>query len=134
MGTFDLLLLGQSIILRVVDLIDTITCTWSLEVINETLWPIDRQRIVAIPIGAHVAVDKFVWHYSKDGKFSVSSFYHFIFIFISFVSHLGNLTRNGRENKRQKLQRINPRITYSEIHQKIEKTPKFLLKYQRLPK
>lgn len=63
---------------RVGDLIDPNTRTWRVDMINETFWPVDRARILAIPMGALDVEDRRVWHFSKDGKFSVKSCYQFI--------------------------------------------------------
>lgn len=55
--------------MRVADLIDPITYTWTKQFLEETFWPIDRELILAIPIGAITSEDRLVWHYSKDGRF-----------------------------------------------------------------
>lgn len=63
---------------KVADLIDPISGTWDVGMINSTFWEVDRGRILAIPLGSVMADDKTVWHYSKNGRFSVRSCYHFI--------------------------------------------------------
>lgn len=63
---------------RVADLIDPITRTWRVDVVNDIFWPVDRERILAIPIGALEVEDRLVWHFTNDGKFSVKSCYHFV--------------------------------------------------------
>lgn len=63
---------------RVSDLIDPITRTWRVELINALFWPVDIARILAIPIGAPEAEDRMVWHFAKDGKFSVRTCYKLI--------------------------------------------------------
>ncbi|XP_012847034.1 PREDICTED: uncharacterized protein LOC105967016 [Erythranthe guttata] len=60
---------------RVEDLIDQTSKSWDISIINEQFWPVDRERILAIPIGSSYASDKWIWHYTKDGKFTVKSCY-----------------------------------------------------------
>lgn len=64
---------------RVADLINLVTGTWDVGFIESVFWEVDRARIMAIPLGKVGADDRMVWHYSKDGMFSVRSCYHFIF-------------------------------------------------------
>lgn len=71
---------------RVADLIDPISRTWNLELINETLWPVDRGHILSIPIGANDVEDTLVWHFSKDGMFSVKSCYKFYSLSLPYSS------------------------------------------------
>lgn len=61
--------------MRVADLIDPITCKWNKQFIEETFWPVDCERILSIPIGAITSDDRLVWHFSKDGKYSVKTAY-----------------------------------------------------------
>lgn len=63
---------------RVADLSDPITQSWGKQFIEDTFWPIDREQILATPIGAITSVDRLVWHYSKDGTYSVKSAYHLL--------------------------------------------------------
>lgn len=63
---------------QVADLIDPITRQWNVELIQSRFWEVDRGRILAIPIGSIETEDKVVWHYSKDGRFTVRSCYHLI--------------------------------------------------------
>lgn len=63
---------------QVADLIDPITRQWNVELIQSSFWEVDRGRILAIPIGSIETEDKVVWHYSKDGRFTVRSCYHLI--------------------------------------------------------
>lgn len=50
---------------KVADLINPITGTWDMDVLDRTFCPIDRSRIMAIPIGEASAEDPVVWHFSK---------------------------------------------------------------------
>lgn len=60
---------------RVADLIDSNTGTWNREIVESTFWPVDRSRILAIPLGAITVDDREIWHYEKNGCFSVRSCY-----------------------------------------------------------
>lgn len=46
--------------------------------IESTFWPVDRARILAIPLGDPGTDDRLGLHYSKDGRFSVRSCYHMV--------------------------------------------------------
>lgn len=63
---------------KVMDLIYPITGTWDKEYIDTSFWEIDRARILSVPLGTTSAEDKLMWHYSKDGCFSVRSCYQFL--------------------------------------------------------
>lgn len=63
---------------RVADVIDPVSGRWNEEVIRHPFWEIDHGRILSIPIGSTEAEDKMVWHYSRNGRFSVKSWYHLI--------------------------------------------------------
>ncbi|XP_012857536.1 PREDICTED: uncharacterized protein LOC105976823 [Erythranthe guttata] len=61
-----------------------------MELIDNTFWPCDRVRIYSIPIGARTVPDMWVWHHTKNGKFSVKSCYH-----IAFKSRLSDHSTSG---------------------------------------
>lgn len=65
--------------MRVEDLIDPVTCTWNKQMIEENFKHIDCERILAIPVGAITSSDRLVWHYAKDGNYSVRSAYQVSF-------------------------------------------------------
>lgn len=65
--------------MHVADLINPLTYNWNQQVIDATFWPIDRERILSIPIGAITSDDRLVWHYAKDGTYSVKSAYQLAF-------------------------------------------------------
>jgi hypothetical protein len=44
---------GQNVYTKVEELIGPISKTWNEELIEQTLWPIDRHRILSIPIPTH---------------------------------------------------------------------------------
>lgn len=52
---------------------------WNQELISTHLWEVDKQRILQIPVGTATSRDRLIWHYSKNGAFSVASCYHMIF-------------------------------------------------------
>ncbi|XP_012827280.1 PREDICTED: uncharacterized protein LOC105948608 [Erythranthe guttata] len=60
---------------RVADIVDPLTRKWNVALIDEVFWPIDKQRILAVPIGTMHAQDRFVWHSCPNGQFSVKSCY-----------------------------------------------------------
>lgn len=61
---------------RVSDLINPITATWDYGMLERYFWPVDRARILGIPLGDPGTEDRLVWHYSNDGRYSVRSCYH----------------------------------------------------------
>ena len=60
---------------KVVDLIDPVSNNWDEDLIRQTMWPIDAQRILSIPISQHNMTDFIAWSYTKKGMFSVQSAY-----------------------------------------------------------
>ncbi|XP_012849884.1 PREDICTED: uncharacterized protein LOC105969657 [Erythranthe guttata] len=63
---------------RVSDIIDDSSNSWNMDLLNEFIWPVDIERISAVPLCNGLADDKWVWHCSKNGRFSVKSCYHMI--------------------------------------------------------
>lgn len=63
---------------KVADLIDLITGTWDRDMISNYFWPVDHSRILSTSIGAPSVDDRVIWHYEKDGRFSVRSCYQVI--------------------------------------------------------
>lgn len=63
---------------KVADLINPITGTWDLDMLENHFWPIDQARILSIPIGGIGSDDKLIWHPVKDGRFSVKSCYQLL--------------------------------------------------------
>lgn len=79
--------------LQVADLINPMTGLW-----DSTFWEVNRDRILAIPLGTTLAEDRLVWHYSKNECFSIRSCYQFILQnFTSFAEHMVGST-NGVES------------------------------------
>ena len=60
---------------KVVDLIDPVSNDWDEDLIRQTMWTIDGQRILSIPISQHNMTDFIAWSYTKNGLFSVRSAY-----------------------------------------------------------
>lgn len=56
-------------------LIDTVHNSWREEVISEVLLPVDKDRILQIPLSTSGAIDERVWTGSNDGVFRVRDMY-----------------------------------------------------------
>ncbi|KAL0413622.1 UNVERIFIED_CONTAM: hypothetical protein Sradi_1563900 [Sesamum radiatum] len=56
-------------------LINPTTNVWDTETIDAVFWPMDRDLILKIPLSKLGCDDLPVWHFSKDGRFSVKSAY-----------------------------------------------------------
>lgn len=70
--------LGFSNELRVSDLINRAAKEWIKDVILEAFIPADAELILEMRIlGEHVE-DEVIWHYNKNGLFSVKSVYHML--------------------------------------------------------
>lgn len=63
---------------KVADLVDPESNAWNIKMTESTFWPIDRNRILSVPLGAITSDDRVVWHYTKDGKFLVKSAYQLL--------------------------------------------------------
>ena len=62
--------------LLVADLIDKDSGCWKEEVVKELFRPCNVNLILLIPLCHAWPEDKFIWHFSTDGKFMVRSAYH----------------------------------------------------------
>ena len=60
---------------KVSDFIDPNTSYWDEDLVRQTLWPIDAQRVLAIPLPMHDTSDFIAWSYTKNGLFTVRSTY-----------------------------------------------------------
>ncbi|KAL0378825.1 UNVERIFIED_CONTAM: hypothetical protein Sradi_3188000 [Sesamum radiatum] len=60
----------------VADLIDRDSRSWKTNLIHRVFDPEDAQIILGIPIGELSRSDSVIWHYGKEGKFSVKSAYY----------------------------------------------------------
>ncbi|KAG8363091.1 hypothetical protein BUALT_BualtUnG0005200 [Buddleja alternifolia] len=49
---------------------------WNEELIQNVFWPPDATSILSIPLARYSCPDSLIWHYSKNGLFSVKSAYH----------------------------------------------------------
>ena len=65
---------GQ-ILSKVCDLIDPVTNSWDEDLVRQTLWPIDAQRVLAIPLPMRNMPNFNAWSHTKNGKFTVRSAY-----------------------------------------------------------
>ena len=50
---------------KVADLIDPILNTWDEDLLRQTLWHVDVQRILTIPISQHDMLDFVTWNFKK---------------------------------------------------------------------
>ena len=64
-------------ITKVGDLIDPASNTWDEDLIEQTMWSIDVQRILLVPLPQHDMQDFIAWNYTKKWYFlgSISLFY-----------------------------------------------------------
>lgn len=51
---------------------------WNTDIIESIFWAHDAEIIKAIPLGSMHNKDKLIWHFTKDGCFSVRSAHHLI--------------------------------------------------------
>ncbi|CAN0897822.1 Putative ribonuclease H protein At1g65750 [Linum grandiflorum] len=61
--------------LCVSDLINPYTREWRIYILNHLFLARDVTAILSIPVGVATGPDKRIWHYSKDGRFTVKSAY-----------------------------------------------------------
>ena len=66
---------GQHLLSKVSDLIDPSSNRWDEDLIRQTLWPVDLQRVLAIPLPQFDMLDFVAWSHTKSGIFSVRSAY-----------------------------------------------------------
>nr|XP_027118368.1 uncharacterized protein LOC113735569 [Coffea arabica] len=59
-------------------LIDGNSRKWKVELLQELFWHDEIELIMGIPLGDSHNHDKLIWHYSKNGSFTVKSAYHLI--------------------------------------------------------
>ncbi|KAL0311642.1 UNVERIFIED_CONTAM: hypothetical protein Scaly_2921700 [Sesamum calycinum] len=62
--------------MRVSDFIDPHSHEWDMTKIRQFLRPIDSDLILGIPLSQTGEQDVLIWHYSRNGVFSVRSAYH----------------------------------------------------------
>lgn len=74
---------------RVSDFIDVDSRSWRWDILEQYFRPVDRERILKIPIGDISTVDRLVWHYSPHGEYTVRSGYH---LALNISSHSTNQT------------------------------------------
>ncbi|GAU48804.1 hypothetical protein TSUD_406370 [Trifolium subterraneum] len=59
-------------------LIDSNTRSWNRNLISQIFSPFEAQQILNIPLSWRLPNDKLIWHWEKDGNFSVRSAHHMI--------------------------------------------------------
>ncbi|KAK4400326.1 hypothetical protein Sango_1138700 [Sesamum angolense] len=69
------LLQGESSLL-VYALITETNREWNVVVITNLFWPEGQDLILQIPLSSITRLDWLLWHYSKNGLFSIRSAYH----------------------------------------------------------
>lgn len=74
--SFKILKLFLAHSLRVEDLMDPITQSWKVEVLEGILWSRDIDEVKKIPLSPMATPDELIWHYTKMGEFSVHLAYH----------------------------------------------------------
>ncbi|KAG8377458.1 hypothetical protein BUALT_Bualt08G0035100 [Buddleja alternifolia] len=62
----------------VASLISPVTRSWNAQLDRQIFWPLDVNMILSIPLGQNLMVDRLVWHYTKNGMFSVKNAYHVV--------------------------------------------------------
>ncbi|KAL2935332.1 Cytoplasmic protein NCK2 [Bienertia sinuspersici] len=79
------------------DLIDSGCGVWKEEVVHSNFFEFEAEKLLNIPLSILAPNDALVWHYSKDGKYSVKSGYHFIrFYKATLGSTTGRFPRPAR--------------------------------------
>jgi hypothetical protein len=67
---------GNQILTRVNELICPITGGWDEDLIRQTFWSVDAERILRIPLPSFGQSDFIAWSLNKSGRFSVKSAYY----------------------------------------------------------
>src|SRR4051812_1351825 len=90
---------GGQLLSKVGDLIDHVSNNWDEDLIRQTMWPIDVQWILSIPLSQHDMTDFIAWSYTKNGMFSVRSAYsvewnHQYGSKLKYANGMGRITHN----------------------------------------
>ena len=67
---------GNHLLSRVCDLIDPMTGDWDEQLVRQTFWQVDAQRILAIPLPLNDMTNFVAWNMTRTGVFTVRSGYH----------------------------------------------------------
>ncbi|CAJ2638124.1 unnamed protein product [Trifolium pratense] len=59
-------------------LIDPDTKQWNRQLVVQTFYPDEAKQILSIPISQRLPADKIIWHYERDGEYSVRSAHHLL--------------------------------------------------------
>ena len=62
----------------VADLIHQDIHSWNVPSIDEIFWEEKASLIKSLPLSENLIRDRWIWHYTKNGKFSVRGTYHAI--------------------------------------------------------
>lgn len=49
---------------------------WDWNLINKTLWDVDKEEVKKVPLGSYNGVDRLIWHYDYHGVYTVKSGYY----------------------------------------------------------
>ena len=60
------------------ELINPVTSSWDVDVIETHLYAMDKEAILNIPLSSRVHDDFWAWHYDRRGIFTVKSAYRMI--------------------------------------------------------
>ncbi|KAL3516731.1 hypothetical protein ACH5RR_023633 [Cinchona calisaya] len=61
---------------KVIELIYLETQKWNEELVKDIFWEEEANIILSILLSSRLTSNQWVWHYSKNGKFSMKSCYH----------------------------------------------------------
>lgn len=64
--------------LRVVDLIDNVSKTWNMQILQQYIGPEDIALILSMCPSRVGTVDGYCWHYSNSGMYTVHSDYELV--------------------------------------------------------
>lgn len=84
------------------DFIDAISGSWDLDLLSQYLWPCDVARVLKVPVGTNVSEDENYWFHSKNGNFTIRSYYHMILEHAERVELASSGTSNVLEAKEWK--------------------------------
>lgn len=74
--------------LRVCDLFVPNDVQWDVEMLHELFLPRDVEAILAIPLCSNEVEDMCIWHYGRNGEYTVRSAYRLVMEKLADMSHL----------------------------------------------
>lgn len=69
---------GLDFMIRVCNLIDSDIGRWNLEALQANFDDSEVVHIASIPLSDRLPYDKLIWHFEKDGEYSVKMSYHLL--------------------------------------------------------